>query len=170
MAWHGRIHFVEGDATYPTGEGNKIIVHVCNDIGLWGAGFTGDLTERWMRPQIAYFNYHQIHDTDKPMELGTVIKVKVEDDIWVANLIGERGFGRGGVVPPMRYEAVRKGLVRVARMASELGATVHMPKIGCGLAGGNWEMIEPIITETICRKGINVIVYSHVVTVASGDY
>lgn len=34
-----------------------------------------------------------------------------------------------------------------------------MPKIGTGLAGGEWNIIENIIEETLCKKGIEVIVF-----------
>lgn len=30
------ITYLKGDATKPATEGNKIIVHICNDIGGWG--------------------------------------------------------------------------------------------------------------------------------------
>jgi O-acetyl-ADP-ribose deacetylase (regulator of RNase III) len=33
------IEYVQGDATRPQGPGNKIIVHICNDVGGWGKGF-----------------------------------------------------------------------------------------------------------------------------------
>lgn len=62
-------------------------------------------------------------------------------------------------MPPIRYEAVREGLKRVAQEAKSLGASVHMPRIGCGLAGGRWEEIEPIIEQELLGKGIAVTVY-----------
>ena len=34
-----------------------------------------------------------------------------------------------------------------------------MPRIGCGLAGGKWEEIEPIIIRQLCEKDIAVYVY-----------
>lgn len=170
----GSISIVEGNAAYPMGEGNKIIVHVCNNIGIWGGGFTDDLTERWLKPEIAYLNWSMKHDpVDSPMELGVVMKVKVEEDIWVANLIGQKGIARHGtVVPPIRYDAIRTGLARVAMMAYDLGATVHMPKIGTGLAGGDWNQIQPIIEAELCGMGIDVTVYCLmlVTTVGESDY
>jgi hypothetical protein len=33
-------------------------------------------------------------------------------------------------------------------------ATVHMLRIGCGLAGGRWDAIEPIIERTLCNNEI----------------
>ena len=34
-----------------------------------------------------------------------------------------------------------------------------MPRIGCGLAGGDWNKVEKIINETLIDKGIEVYVY-----------
>jgi hypothetical protein len=36
-----------------------------------------------------------------------------------------------------------------------------MPRIGCGLAGGKWSRVEPLITERLVRRGIAVTVYDH---------
>ena len=33
------MQFKKGDATYPIGQGNKIIAHICNDICIWGSWF-----------------------------------------------------------------------------------------------------------------------------------
>ena len=61
--------------------------------------------------------------------------------------------------PPVRYEAVRQRLGRVAEFATQKGASVHMPRIGCGLAGGKWEEIEPILEETLVAANLQVTVY-----------
>jgi hypothetical protein len=42
-----------------------------------------------------------------------------------------------------------------------LSASVHLPRIGCGLAGGRWELIEPLITATLCARDIATTVYDH---------
>ena len=34
-----------------------------------------------------------------------------------------------------------------------------MPRIGCGLAGGRWELIEPLIAEHVAGRGVAVTVY-----------
>jgi hypothetical protein len=54
---------------------------------------------------------------------------------------------------------VETGLLRVAEMAKVKQAGVHMPRIGCGLAGGTWDKIDPIIQRTLCDQGVRVIVY-----------
>ena len=39
-------------------------------------------------------------------------------------------------IPPIRYEAVEKCLEKLSYDTLKLNASIHMPRIGCGLAGG----------------------------------
>jgi len=138
------IHYVIGDATQPQGDGNKIIVHICNDIGAWGAGFVLAVSKKWRAPEIAY-------RMKKSHHLGEVDFVRVEDDIIVANMVAQHGVSRMGFddsdEPPIRYAAVRVCLNEVNKMAYTTGSSIHMPRIGCGLAGGSWDEIEKIIKD-----------------------
>lgn len=155
----GMIRYLHGDATRPVGPSSesKIIVHVCNDEGKWGKGFVLAISKRWRAPELAY---RGAFSATSALALGDVQFVPVEPGLEVANLIGQHGVARRGQrVPPIRYEATRKGLNAVAQHAKELGATVHMPRIGCGLAGGTWEEIEPIIKETLVDVGVDTTVY-----------
>jgi O-acetyl-ADP-ribose deacetylase (regulator of RNase III) len=85
--------------------------------------------------------------------------VQVSPQLWIANMIGQHGMTRGKSGPPIRYEAVETCLRHVAAKAGELSASVHMPRIGCGLAGGKWERIEPLIQDTLCKVNVPVFVY-----------
>lgn len=51
--------------------------------------------------------------------------------MWVANLVGQRGIRTGSKGVPVRYEAIDASLGLLADKAVELGASVHMPRIGC---------------------------------------
>ena len=152
------INYVTGDATQPVGEGPKMIVHVCNDIGGWGRGFVVALSKRWLAPEQRYRAWHR-GDEGALFALGEVQLVQVSGAIWVANLVGQRDVRTVGGVPPVRYDAIRKGLQRVATEALRLGASIHMPRIGCGLAGGNWEQVGRIVEEELVNKGLPVTVY-----------
>jgi len=79
----------------------------------------------------------------------------------VANMIGQHGTKTGSNGPPIRYEAVDRCLERLAEHAVELKASVHMPRIGCGLAGGKWGRIEPLIVARLGERGVAVTVYDH---------
>ena len=62
---------------------------------------------------------------------------------------------------PVRYEAIDTALSRLAERATELGVSVHMPRIGCGLAGGKWSRVEPLVSERLVKRGVAVTVYDH---------
>jgi O-acetyl-ADP-ribose deacetylase (regulator of RNase III) len=152
------ISYLVGDATAPAASGPKIIVHVCNDIGAWGKGFVMALSKRWSEPESRFKAWYRERKSND-FELGAVQFVKVEDDLWVANMIGQHGLKPTKEGPPIRYNAVEKCLGKVAKKAKELDASVHMPRIGCGLAGGKWEEMEPIIIRQLSEKDIAVYVY-----------
>lgn len=145
-----------GDATAPIGDGPKVLVHVCNDVGKWGKGFVLAVSKRWPEPEAAY----RAASEQGKLLLGEVQFVRVSDAITVANLIGQHGVARRGRTDaPIRYDAIRDGLQRVARHAKHERASVHMPRIGTGLAGGDWRDIELIVKSTLCDEGVAVIVY-----------
>ncbi|MFF4655522.1 macro domain-containing protein [Streptomyces sp. NPDC001381] len=165
------ITYVRGDATVPSVKGVKVIAHVCNDIGGWGRGFVLALSRRWPEPEAAYRAWHR-ERASNDFGLGALQLVQVKPDVWVANMIGQRGvlpparvrsrrgkMGSAGV--PVRYEAIDTALSRLADPVIELAASVHMPRIGCGLAGGKWSRVEPLVTERLVRRGVAVTVYDH---------
>ncbi|MDT0398632.1 MULTISPECIES: macro domain-containing protein [Streptomyces] len=154
------ITYVRGDATVPSVKGVKVIAHVCNDLGGWGKGFVLALSRRWPEPEAAYRAWHRDR-ASSDFGLGAVQMVRVDRYVWVANMIGQRGTRTGSKGAPVRYEAIDTALGRLAGHAAELGASVHMPRIGCGLAGGKWSRVEPLITERLVRRGIPVTVYDH---------
>ncbi|MDF9816508.1 O-acetyl-ADP-ribose deacetylase (regulator of RNase III) [Streptomyces sp. SPB162] len=61
----------------------------------------------------------------------------------------------------MRYEAIDAALAKLAARAAELDASVHLPRIGCGLAGGRWECVEPLVRGRLAERGVVVTVYDH---------
>lgn len=157
------INYVNGDATNPQVAGAKIIAHVCNDIGGWGRGFVLSVTQRYPAAEWAYRGWYQgnIEPTreDPPFKLGEVQLVRVKPDVFIANMIGQHGVMPEGDVPPIRYDAVEKCLQTLRICAKVLNASVHMPRIGCGLAGGKWTDIEPIIERALTRDDVPTYVY-----------
>ncbi|MDT0264834.1 macro domain-containing protein [Streptomyces sp. DSM 44915] len=154
------LRIIPGDATDPQAKGPKIIAHVCNDIGGWGKGFVLALSRRWPEPEREYRRWHR-ERAGNDFGLGAVGLVRVRPDVWVANMVGQRGIKTGSKGVPIRYEAVERCLGTVAEHAGTLGASVHMPRIGCGLAGGKWERIEPLIERTLLARAVPTTVYDH---------
>ncbi|TXS68449.1 Appr-1-p processing protein [Streptomyces sp. me109] len=154
------ITYARGDATVPSAGGVRLIAHVCNDIGGWGRGFVLALSRRRPEPERAYrAGYRGRASND--FGLGAAQFVQTEPSLWVANLIGQRGIRSRGEGVPVRYEAIDTALGRLADRAAGLDASVRMPRIGCGLAGGTWARVEPLVTGRLAARGIAVTVYGH---------
>ncbi|MBM9618100.1 macro domain-containing protein [Streptomyces zhihengii] len=154
------IVYVRGDATAPQGKGVKLIAHVCNDLGGWGKGFVLAVSRRWPGPEAEYRRWHR-ERSGNDFGLGAAQFVQVGPFLWVANMVGQRGMRTGSKGVPVRYEAIDRALAAVGDKALELGASVHMPRIGCGLAGGRWSRVEPLIAERLTARGVEVTVYDH---------
>lgn len=154
------IRYIQGDATSPQTEGVKIIAHVSNDEGGWGKGFVVALSQRWKLPESEFRAWAKARETNN-FGLGATQLVQCEEYIWVANMVGQHGIRRKSDTgpQPVRYEAIEQCLGAVAAKAQELDASVHMPRIGCGLAGGKWEKIEPLILAQLCERDLEVWVY-----------
>jgi O-acetyl-ADP-ribose deacetylase (regulator of RNase III) len=160
VAFMTGINYIRCDATVPSVKGFKVIAHVCNDIGGRGKGFVLALSRRWPEPQKEYRAWHRGRAAND-FALGAVQFVRGERHVWVANMIGRRGIRTGSKGVPVCYEAIDTALGLLADRTVELGASVHMPRIGCGLAGGKWSRVEPLVTERLARRGIAVTVYDH---------
>ncbi|GLY06483.1 Appr-1-p processing protein [Actinoplanes sp. NBRC 101535] len=149
---------IKGDATSPQAKGPKIVAHVCNDLGGWGKGFVVAVSRRWPEPERAYRQWHRGR-AGNDFGLGAIQVVPVAPDVAVANMIGQHGMRTGSGGPPIRYDAVERCLAALATAAAERQASVHMPRIGCGLAGGRWTLIEPLIRAALCERDVPVTVY-----------
>lgn len=152
------LHYLKGDATVPQAPGTKIIAHICNDLGGWGKGFVLAISKRWTSPEESYRAWHRDR-AHNDFALGNIQIVQVGSYIHIANMIAQHGMKAGSNGQPIRYEAVADCLAKLAIAARDMGASVHMPRIGTGLAGGTWERIEPIILQTLIAADVQVYVY-----------
>jgi hypothetical protein len=84
--------------------------------------------------------------------------VKVQDHLWVANMVAQHGYASWANPVAIRYDALAQCLSGLAGQIAE-GTLIHMPRIGCGLAGGNWDQIEPLLEEHLAMAGFDVRVY-----------
>lgn len=152
----GYIKYLKGDATKPQSEdGQGIIAHVCNDVGGWGAGFVTAISKKWPQPESEYRKLSK-----NKRKVGNVQFIVVGPNLVVANMVGQNGlkFNEFGV-PAVNYAAIEITMDKVCKMADSMGVDVHIPRIGCGLAGGDWELMEFILNRIVREYKCHIYVY-----------
>ncbi len=153
----GRFKYTTGDATIPESAGHRLIIHVCNNEGKWGAGFVLALSKRWIKPEQEYRRWFRSRNM---FRLGEIQGVNVQSDTTIINMVAQDGvYQKPDGSPPIDYDALEKCLDKVGELASVEGSSVHGPRFGAGLAGGDWNKIEKLIIEKIIKRGVNVTIY-----------
>ncbi len=148
------IHEITGDATRPVRTDENILVaHVVNDRGGWGKGFVLAVSKRWPQAEKDYRDWAKAghgRDTFSPaFQLGEVLISKVEPTLGVAHLLAQHGYVAPDNPTPLSYEALTQCLRKLAGIAAAQNASIHMPRIGAGLAGGDWPQIRRIIEQDL---------------------
>jgi Zn-dependent peptidase ImmA (M78 family) len=148
--------FVTGDATNPHGTGARIMAHVVNDATPnWGAGFGRVVQQKW--PSVQH-RFRESWSRSSGKRLGEVFFSEVEEGFTICQMVSQRGYGPSDRTR-LRYAALRDCLVALRDRALAEGASVHMPRIGTGEAGGSWALIHALIDEVLCAAGLSVTIY-----------
>jgi O-acetyl-ADP-ribose deacetylase (regulator of RNase III) len=151
----------------------ETIAHGVNCQGVMGSGVARALFEKWPRVRESYLKYHEERPNFKPQDfLGRnqklLTKSIVHPDIYdrtemkeIYNMHTQLNFGSDGKVY-VDYSAVlncfRQYVNDVNRY--EFKQALAVPKIGAGLAGGDWNIIKKIMIETTQKCGnIDLVIY-----------
>ena len=151
------IRYVHGSVLEPRNGGCKILCQLVNDKALkWGGGVARKVAAKFPEAEVSFSQTFQGIPPSK--RLGAVVFSPFEDETCIASIVAQEGFGPS-LFPRIRYSALQHGLALVAQRAIELRASVHMPRIGTGAAGGEWPIIQEMIDDLMVRAGIKVTVY-----------
>lgn len=124
-----------------------IIVHQVNCQYKMGAGLAKQIVNKYPQVYKEYMDYNY-------WDLGKTQFVKINPKLFICNLAGQKYYGRYKLFTD--YDALKTGFISVNNFNKDL--QIYLPyKIGCGLAGGDWEIVLKIIKETIpnaiiCKK------------------
>jgi O-acetyl-ADP-ribose deacetylase (regulator of RNase III) len=135
----------------------KLIIHGCNCQGVMGSGVALAIRNRFPR---AYEKYKD----QLIFTLGTVQFVECKDKLgtkWIGNCLTQQFYGRNKV-QYCSYDAIQKCLEEVVHFCAKNNITAFaMPKIGCGLGGGNWKIVSNIVEEVTADRNILAIIYDN---------
>lgn len=141
-------------------KGELLIAHVCNDVGVWGAGFTGPLAKEFPLSEVLYNRWVKAKDAITPFGLGRVQFIETHTEVggrvWIANMVAQAGLpSRSNPRPFDRQAFIRCLAVVEGFILAHIHATprkdfsVLMPRVGTGYGGMHWDLVAPIIEETL---------------------
>lgn len=144
-----------------------IIVHGVNTLGVMGAGVALAIREKYPECFEEYKEYiaaevemaQEAFDADLEIDdclmeidrpgseilLGEVNYFEVNKKLLIANAFTQDriGFDQDGN-PPADLDAITCCLEEIADTAKSYKMSIHMPKIGCGLGGLDWNDVSVI--------------------------
>ena len=146
---------IQGDLIKKAKEGEfDLIVHGCNCFCTMGAGIAKGIKSEF--PEA--FDADRETTEGSKEKLGTCSFAKIERE--GINLIVVNGYtqfdyrGRGMKVD---YDAVRSCMKWIKE--NYKGKRIGLPKIGAGLAGGDWGKISQIIDEELKGEDVTLVEY-----------
>ena len=158
-----KIQEINGDLTNSTA---TFIAHCVNCQGKMNSGVAKAIRTKWPSVFVKYrefwdkfihprFQVGGIHWNTAKF-LGTVLPAKINDKQVVLNMFCQDMYGYDGK-KYADYDAIRTAFGKLKQhIVSELSVeeqtttSVAIPyKFGCGLAGGDWNIVYGIITETL---------------------
>lgn len=144
-----------------------IIGHGCNCFTTMGNGIAP-----LIKAAFPYAYQEDLHtekgDKSKlgSFSIGDPYETDYGDGPIVFNLYSQYGFwGRNKGLRDLDYNALYDALNSMAERLHQYDHgdadchTIGLPKIGAGLAHGDWDIIELMIKKTLCSAGHNVIIY-----------
>lgn len=135
----------------------RYIAHGVNCMNVMGSGVAKVLYEKWPEVKSEYHLFCNsnmrwvVHGQEEL--LGCVNVVRLGDKVIFNCFTQNLYFPRGKV--HLDYDALKKCFEHIITLELR---RIAIPKIGCGLAGGDWEKVKKIIDEVTGNK-LEVIAY-----------
>lgn len=120
----------------------KTIVHGCNAQGVMGSGIAKIIREKYPS---AYERYRDQYLIENKLVMGSLMVVPCDDKI-IVNAITQEFFGRDSNTIYVSYWAIAEAFRKIEMYNFK---EIALPKIGAGLARGDWNVISAIIENTL---------------------
>lgn len=151
---------------------NFLVIHGCNCFCTFGAGIAYQIK----------LNFPEVYNQDLKTKSGDITKLgkfssyKLNNKIIFINAYTQYGYGNKNIntyayniKPKLKlidknyptnqqftYCAFKNIILNLNELYPEIEFDFRIPKIGSGLAGGNWNIIEAILTDLNKKRNIYI--------------
>lgn len=140
-----------------------VIVHGCNNKGVWGTGVAKALADKWPKT----FNLFQYAHMSGALGLGSVVWGPRDplEQRWVASVITQHAYGKDPNIRYASYDAIDRGMRTVVREGRERGLitdeydALAIPQIGCGNGHADWGIVVAILKAIARDERVKFQVY-----------
>jgi O-acetyl-ADP-ribose deacetylase (regulator of RNase III) len=152
------IYYKIGDVT----EADEIfIIHGCNNRGVMGKGVAKTICTKFPAAYKSYQEGYARYDGNSKEFLGTFSKAWIagndrHNTKLIINAVTQDGYGTDGK-RYVSYDALKE-VFSVINYTYPSKSPIAMPKIGAGLGGGDWNIIEEIVSTSFPTRDIIVYV------------
>ena len=137
----------------------NIICHQVNCQAVMGSGLAKQIRNKYPEVYTDYYNFCKTFDCAREKLLGNLKITICNDGKMVANLFGQFYYGRN-LKQYTNYIALENSLKKLLKFINDTDYTVAFPyNLGCGLAGGNWNIVYNIIDNVFKNKIVSIYKY-----------
>jgi O-acetyl-ADP-ribose deacetylase (regulator of RNase III) len=152
------LYYAKGDATNPS-FGPSMVAHIVNDQGGWGAGFTGSITRTYGTAPMEH--YKRVHRSQASVGIRHgFCSIWRGSFVQIMHMWAQRGYISTDNPHPLNMDDLDRCLNILFAQAKERELSVHMPKIGAGLGGGDWNEISAMIEKHRLHNEVPTFIYS----------
>ena len=145
---------VNGDILTPVKNPEKEMVVVCQQVnckGVMGKGLARRIKNRFPR---VFELYRERCNALGSKNLGKIhlCSCLLSSGYIIANIFGQDRLGKGKCFTD--YNALKKAFSSLSHMENTV---IRIPyKMGCGLGGGDWNIVKSLIKSELVNKGCKV--------------
>lgn len=137
-----------------------LILHQVNPFGVMGAGLALQIKNKYPNVFTEYKNYCLKFNNSYNKLRGNLKIVPINDKQAVVNMFSQSGLSRHRVTTD--YQALSHCLNRLHKIICKYDLSLAIPYgIGCGLAGGQWEIVFKTIQDKFQNDKSKVLIYKY---------
>lgn len=133
-----------------------VIVQGCNSHGVMGSGLAKEVKARHPGAFKVYSDEYikRTNEGLPGLPLGSFTAFWITPTKVIVNAVTQRDYGREPGRLYVDYEALGAAFIKMTVLDKNIRNVglqygIHFPKIGCGLANGDWDIVSELIDQCV---------------------